>query len=68
MKTTLTVKECSDFTGLGLSQIRIGIQRKILPFGIAIPSKKGERFYYHIPIAQVEEYMKQKYPLGGDCN
>lgn len=68
MKTTLTVKECSEFTGLGLSQIRIGIQRKILPFGIAIPSSNGLKFSYHIPIAQVEEYMKQKYTLGGDGN
>lgn len=61
MKKTLTVQECSEFTGLGLSQIRIGIQRNILPFGTAIPSKKGKKFYYHIPIVQVEEYMKKKY-------
>ncbi|WP_064590310.1 hypothetical protein [Streptobacillus moniliformis] len=61
MKTTLTVKECAAFTGLGLNQIRIGLQRKILPFGTAIPSSNGLKFSYHIPIAQVEEYMKKKY-------
>lgn len=61
MKTTLTVQECAKFTGLGTNQIRIGIQRKILPFGIAIPSTNGRRYQYHIPIGQVEEYMKKKY-------
>ena len=62
MKFTLTVKEAAEFTKLGEQQIRIGLQRKILPFGIAIgkPSKSRKDFTvyrYHIPIKQVEDYM-----------
>lgn len=66
MKMTLTVKEAAAFTKLGEQQIRIGLQRNILPFGVAIgkPSKtrKGFTVYrYHIPIKQVEDYMGMKY-------
>ena len=66
MKFTLTVKEAADFTKLGEQQIRIGLQRKILPFGVAIgkPSKTRKDFTvyrYHIPVKKVEDYMGIKY-------
>lgn len=66
MKLTLSIKETALFTGLGAQQIRIGLQRKILPFGVAIgkPSKTRKDFTvyrYHIPLKQVEDYMGIKY-------
>lgn len=66
MKLTLSVKEASEFLQMSEQQIRIGLQRNILPFGTAIgkPSKVRKNFtvyHYHIPTKKVEEYMGINY-------
>ncbi len=61
MKLSLSVKETAHFLGINPSRVRIGIQRNIYPFGVAIPSKNGINFSYYIPKKEVEEYLGIKY-------
>ena len=59
---TLTIKQCAEFLEISEQTLRIGLQRKLFPFGSAIssPSKTRTNFMtycYHIPKYQVEAYM-----------
>lgn len=57
MKETLTVEETAKLLGVTPQFIRIQIQRKILPFGIAVPSMQGTQYRYIIPRAKVYEFL-----------
>lgn len=57
MKDLLTVKETAKLLGMSEQGVRIQLQRKILPFGLAIPSVKGNGYRYIIPKAKVYEFL-----------
>lgn len=67
LKITLTIKETAKFLGKTEQYVRIGLQRKSLPFGSAVqtrePTKTRPRgsWDYHIPRIQVERYMGCSY-------
>lgn len=62
-KTTLTIKEASDFTGMSQSMLRVGLQQGIFRFGYAVKinSDKGGKFTYNIQKWGVEEYVGLSY-------
>lgn len=51
----VTVAEAAERLGVSQQFIRIGLQKKILPFGIAV--KMSNRFTYHISRKLLEEYI-----------
>lgn len=57
MNEVLTVEETAKLLGKSPQFIRIQLQRKMLPFGIAIPSVSGKGFRYLIPKAKVYEFL-----------
>ena len=57
MSDLLTVKETAKLLGMSEQGVRVQLQRKILPFGMAIPSVKGKGFRYIIPKAKVFEFL-----------
>ena len=57
MSDLLTVRETAKLLGMSEQGVRIQLQRKILPFGIAIPSVKGSGYRYIIPKAKVYEFL-----------
>ena len=62
-KTTLTIKEASDFTGMSQSMLRVGLQQGIFQFGCAVKinSDKNGKFTYNIQKRGVEEYVGLSY-------
>lgn len=56
-KETLTVKETAQMLGMSEQGVRIGIQRKILPIGYALPSIRGNEIRYLIPKKMVFKYL-----------
>lgn len=56
-KKNLTIKEVSKLLGKSEMFVRIGIQRNLLPFGVAIKLPGRERYSYHIPPHAVFEYL-----------
>lgn len=56
-KKNLTIKEVAKLLGKSEMFVRIGIQRNILPFGVAIKLPGRERYSYHIPPKAVYEYI-----------
>ena len=62
-KTTLTIKEASDFTGMSQSMLRVGLQQGIFQFGYAVKinSDKNGKFTYNIQKRRVEEYVGLSY-------
>lgn len=54
----LTIKETAKLLGKSEMFVRIGIQKQLLPFGIAIKLPGRERYSYHIPPNAVYEYLK----------
>lgn len=57
LKKNLTIKEVAHLLGKSEMFVRIGIQRNILPFGVAIKLPEHERYSYHIPPAEVCKYL-----------
>lgn len=51
----LTVAEAAKRLGVSQQFVRIGLQRKILPFGYAV--KLSDRYTYHISERQLKEYI-----------
>lgn len=51
----VTVAEAAEKLGVSQQFIRIGLQRKVLPFGIAV--KMSNRYTYHISRKLLEEYI-----------
>lgn len=62
-KTTLTIKETSEFTGMSQSMLRVGLQQGIFHFGYAVKinSDKDGKFTYNIQKRGVEEYVGLSY-------
>ena len=56
-KKNLTIKEVAKLLGKSEMFVRIGIQRNLLPFGVAIKLPGRERYSYHIPPNAVYAYM-----------
>ena len=54
---TIKVKEAAKRLGLSEQAIRIMLQRKLLPFGVAIPNSKGTGFRYIIPRKAFEDFL-----------
>lgn len=57
MKDTLTVEEVAKALGMNPQGVRIQLQRRILPFGYAIPTVTGKGFRYIIPKDKFDEFM-----------
>ena len=62
-KTTLTIKETSEFTGMSQSMLRVGLRQGIFRFGYAVKinSDKGGKFTYNIQKRGVEKYVGLSY-------
>ena len=56
-KKNLTIKEVAKLLGKSEMFVRIGIQRNLLPFGVAIKLPNRERYSYHIPPNAVYKYL-----------
>jgi len=54
----MKVTECAKLIGKSPQFVRIGLQRGMLPFGIAI--KMSTRWTYHISEAKVYEYLGEE--------
>lgn len=55
----LTLTEVSKALGKRQQAVRIGIQRGLLPFGIAIPpEKKGGKYNYLIPESRFRKWLE----------
>lgn len=63
MKTTLSVKEASNFLGINERTLVSGLKSGSLNIGSAIITKENnkKRYKYHIPRKKVEEYMGISY-------
>lgn len=59
-KKSMTIKEVAKLLGKSEMFVRIGIQRQLLPFGVAMKLPGRERYSYHIPPNAVYEYLKIK--------
>lgn len=62
-KKNMTIKEVAKLLGKSEMFVRIGIQRQLLPFGIAIKLPGRERYSYHISPNAVYEYIKGDKPI-----
>lgn len=51
----MNVTECAKLIGMSPQFVRIGLQRGVLPFGVAI--KMSSKWTYHISEAKVYEYL-----------
>lgn len=54
----MKVKECAQLLNKSEQFVRIGLQRGILPFGVAI--KMSSKWCYHISKAKVYEYLGER--------
>lgn len=58
MKKKMSVKEASILLGKSPEFVRVGLQRKLLPFGTAV--KLSSRWSYHISASLFYEYLNGK--------
>ena len=58
IKNNLSIKEVAKLLGKSEMFVRIGIQRGLLPFGVAVKMSEGSRYSYHISPEAVYEYLK----------
>ena len=65
MSEVLTVKETAKLLGMSENGVRVQIQRGLLPFGVAIPSVKGNEYRYVIPKAKVYEFLGKDISKNG---
>lgn len=61
MKDTLTIKEVATALGMSEQGVRIQLQRKILPFGYAVPTVTGNGYRYVIPKNKFNDFMGVKH-------
>lgn len=54
MKNNLSVAEAARLMGKSPQFVRIGLQRNLLPFGVAL--KNGSKYCYYISAKKFEEY------------
>ena len=54
----ITIKECSEITGMSPQLIRIGMQKGLFPFGAAV--KTSSRFTYVIIREKVLAWMERR--------
>jgi hypothetical protein len=52
----MSVKEASEKMGVSPQFVRVGLQRGVLPFGVAV--KLSSRWTYYINPKQFNEYMR----------
>lgn len=53
----VTVKQAAKLLGVSEQFIRIGLQQRSLPFGVAV--KMSERYTYYISKKKLEEYINE---------
>lgn len=61
----MTVTECARLLDKSPQFVRVGLQRGVLPFGVAIKIN-GSKYTYHISESKVYEYLgikKEELPL-----
>lgn len=61
---SLSVKTVAKLMGKSEQYVRIGLQRKLLPFGTAMivgVHGRGKRYSYHIPAGAFADYMGISY-------
>ena len=51
----VSVKDAARMLGVSQQFVRIGLQRGILPFGVAV--KMSDRYTYHISENKLEDYL-----------
>ena len=59
-KQSISVKETARLLGKSEQFVRIGLQRKILSFGVAIKMPNRQSYTYHISPNALYEYLKIK--------
>jgi hypothetical protein len=62
---TMSVIECAKLLNKSPQFVRVGLQRGLLPFGVAI-KMNGNKYTYHISEAKVYDYLgvkKEELPL-----
>ena len=62
---TMSVMECAKLLNKSPQFVRVGLQRGLLPFGVAI-KMNGNKYTYHISEAKVYDYLgvkKDELPL-----
>lgn len=52
----ISVAKAAEIMGVSQQFVRIGLQRKLLPFGFAV-SMSGGKFTYYINPKEFEEYL-----------
>jgi len=55
MGTNVSIKEAASRLGKSEQFVRIGLQRGLLPFGVAV--KMSSKWTYHISPKKLEEYI-----------
>ena len=55
MKNNISIKEASKLMGKSEMFVRIGLQRGILPIGVAV--KTSSKYTYHISPKQLSDYL-----------
>ena len=58
IKNNLSIKEVAKLLGKSEMFVRIGIQRGLLPFGVAVKMPERSRYSYHISPEAVYEYLR----------
>lgn len=54
----MTIKEAAKLLNKSEQFVRIGLQRGVLPFGVAV--KMSSKYTYHISKAKLEEYLGEE--------
>lgn len=57
-KQTISVKEAAEIMGKSQQFIRVGLQRRLLPFGTAV--KMSSKWTYYISPKQFYEYVGER--------
>lgn len=59
-KQSISVKKAARIMGKSEQFVRVGLQRGLLPFGIAIKMPNRQSYSYHISPNALYEYLKIK--------
>lgn len=53
----ISIKDAAALLGMAQQTLRIGLQRGLFPFGVAIPTSKN-RYTYNITKERLDKYIK----------
>ena len=60
MNTNVSIKEAASLLGVSQQMLRVSLQQKLFPFGIAIRIKDSSKYTYYINRQQLNDYIKNK--------